>query len=73
MAARRNADEQTTPATEETTYTVAEFLAASPEVFGQSKAVVAGALYGKDRLTKDEAQKLVEAFTKKVVGKEGDK
>jgi len=62
-------EEQVTPGT----YTVAECLAVADEVFGQSRAVVAGALYGKERVTKAEALKLVKAFTKKVVGKEGDK
>lgn len=67
MAEKQN-EVQATPST----YSVAELIE-NAHVFGQSKAVVAGALYGKDNLTKDEAAKLIAAFTKKVVGKGGGK
>jgi len=70
--ATKQTEGQETQAPMPTTYSVAELIA-NAHVFGQSKAVVAGALYGKDNLTKDEAIKLIEAFTKKVVGKGGGK
>lgn len=50
-----------------TVYTAAELIAAAPQVFKVSSAIAAGALYGVPAATKEEAKKLIEKFTKKVV------
>lgn len=55
---------------EATKYSVAELVAAGPTAFGVPPEILAGALYGKDAVTKDEAKKLVKEFKAKPVAAE---